>query len=266
MTSVEVVIPEQTNKLSFKTDVSRWADEISKVAYKGFTAERIIAGAMQAGVKDEKIFDCDPASLFLALTKAARLGLDIGDSGIYLVPLNQKVKRRGVEKQMLVAEAWVDYRGLKLLAMRAGIVSRMDEYVIYDGDEWEVEYGLEPTLMHRPRKLAAQRGDIVAAYTVIQRRKALPTFHLMEIGEIEKRREKSRSWGPKYHPKCPPWYAAKTTVRDYLSRQPKTPEMIEALTMDDTEEIVQEVEVPTLAPGESLDPLTGVISTEDDGA
>lgn len=235
MTSTALAMPERTSKLTFKTDMEQWAAELDKVAHRGFSAERILAGAMAAAVKTPQLFDCDPKSLFLALHRAARLGLDIGESGLYLVPLNQTIKdkRTGSERTVLVAECWADYRGLKLLAYRSRIVRHMDEFVVYEGDRFEYELGLDPRLVHQPINPKEARGGIRGAYTVVDRHGAPRTFHWLPIEEIEKRRAKSRSWGPKVVRDCPPWYAMKSVVRDYLGRQPKTPEMIEALAADD---------------------------------
>src|SRR5689334_8306309 len=89
-----VALPENITRATFKTDVERWAPEIQKVAQRGFTPERVLAAALQAAVHEPKIFEATPQSLYLALMKTARWGLDIGDT-VHLVPLSKKVSKRG---------------------------------------------------------------------------------------------------------------------------------------------------------------------------
>ena len=70
------------------------------------------------------------------------------------------------------------------------------------------------------------------------------------VADIERIRAKSRSWGPKQIRDCPPWYAKKTVVRDWLNRQPKVGALAEALAHDD----VPEGEAVDVATGELLTP------------
>jgi len=209
-----------------------WADKINGTAWKNFDAARMAAGFAQAASKEPKLLESTPASLFLALSNIARWGLDIGE-GAHLVAISGR------------AEAWPDYRGLKALAMRQGLIRHMEEYVVYEGDEFEYAFGLSPYLKHRPCS-ETLRGTLVGAYTVIEIRGLQPKFHFMPIADIDRIRSKSRSWakGP-----CPPWYAKKTVVRDWLNRQPKVGALADALAHDDVPE------------GEAVDVATGEILT-----
>ena len=228
MTATAVAqIPESTNRVAFKTDIERWVPQLAPFCRPGFTSDRLIAGAVQAGVKEPKLFQCQPASIFLALVKCARLGLDIGESGMWLVPLKDK------KTDSLLCEAWTDYRAYKVLAQRARMIRGMDEYEVYAGDDFDYQLGLHPYLTHKPERDPKKRGQLIGAYSVINRPNRPGGFHFLSIFEIEQRRAKSRSWGPKDYSVCPPWWAKKAVVRDYFGRQPKTGEMVLALESDD---------------------------------
>lgn len=211
--------------------ITDWADKINGTAYRGFDAARMAAGLMQAAAKEPKLLEATPASLFLALSNIARWGLDIGE-GAHLVAIGGR------------AEAWPDYRGLKALAMRQGIIRHMEEAVVYAGDDFEYALGTDPILRHKPC-VESKRGELVGAYSVITLRFGVRTFHYMPIGDIERIRAKSRSWGPKAFTDCPPWYAKKTVVRDWLNRQPKSGALADALRHDDAPD------------GEAVDVTTG---------
>jgi recombination protein RecT len=208
----------------FKVDLTKLGNDIAQVAYRGFTAERLLAECVEAATKEPKILEAHPRSVYLALMKCARWGLDIGD-GVYLVPLNSK--------NGMTVEAWPSYHGLKALAIRQGLVRGMDEFPVYSGDEFEYELGLDARLRHVPAS-SAKRGELRGAYTIIRLPGGVKTFHYLPIEDIEVTRANSRSWGPTQVKGCPPWYAMKTVVRDWLSRQPKAGALADALEVDDT--------------------------------
>lgn len=242
MTTTAVAeIPAQVTKVTIKAHADRWIPQLAPFCRPDFMPERLIAGLLQAAVNTPKLLECQPATLFLALVKCARLRLDIGESGMWLVPLSKSVKGpNGEWTKVLSCEAWIDYRGLKVLAQRAGLVRSMDEYVVYQGDQFDYSLGLHPTLTHKPVGDPAKRGAIIGAYTIVSRRGQPTSFHYLPLADIDARRASSRSWSDEAlvrdkKPKgAPAWWCCKAVVRDYLGRQPKTgEEMRLALAADD---------------------------------
>ncbi|MCC7132448.1 MAG: recombinase RecT [Gemmatimonadales bacterium] len=225
------VIPATTNKVSFKADIEAWTPQLAPYCRHGFTPERLIVGALQAAVNTPDLFACQPASIFLALVKCARLGLDIGESGMWLVPIDSK----GVKR----CEAWIDYRAYKVLGKRSRMIRSMEEFVVYAGDEFDYALGLQPYLRHKPTTDPAKRGAILGAYAIIHRPHQPPSFHYLPIADIEARRAKSRGWSDKAlakkgEPTGPiAWWSMKAVCRDWFSRQPKTGDMALALESDD---------------------------------
>lgn len=233
MTGTALTKPDQ-----LRASIEPMADQLAAVAPKWFTPERIIAATLSAAAKDAAIFEADRKSLYLSLMKVARWGLDIGD-GVDLVVVGGKV------------DAWPDYRGLKALAIRQGLIRNAEEYVVYQGDAYTYEAGLNPILRHQP---SGAGGPIVAAYTIITLPRGLRTFNWMWLADIERIRAKSRSWGPGKVKDCPPWYAKKTVIRDYLNRQPKSGVLADAMKADDITDEPERVEAPTV-----IDPATGEV-------
>ena len=186
-------------------NLQRMSEHLTKLAPPWFTVDRIIAGVLTAAAKDPNLYEADPKSLYVALSRAARWGLDIGD-GVDLVIIGGKV------------EAWPSYQGLKALLMREKMIRGAQEYVIYEGEHYEYEAGFEPRLVHRPERGAVGR-QIIAAYSLIALPQGERTFNLVWIDEIEAVRSKSRSWK---NGACPPWYAQKTAFRNWVNKQPKS--------------------------------------------
>lgn len=212
---------------ALKQAVAPMAPELQAVCFKMFTPERIFASLYAAAAKEPAILDADRKSLYLSLMKVARWGLDIGD-GVDLVVIGGKV------------DAWPDYKGLKALAIRQGLIRNAEEYVVFEGEPYEYAAGLHPVLQHKPVSGANTR-DIVAAYSIITLPRGLRTFNWLWLPQIEAIRAKSRSWGPNKSPRCPPWYAKKTAIRDYLNRQPKSGALAEAMASDDVAELPEGV-------------------------
>lgn len=214
---------------SLRQVVEPMAPEIQAVAFKMFTPERIFASLFAAAAKEPALFDADRKSLYLSLMKVARWGLDIGD-GVDLVVIGGKV------------DAWPDYRGLKALAIRQGLIRNAEEFVVYEGETYRYEAGLNPILQHQP--LAGSPGrKIVAAYSIITLPRGLRTFNWMWLPDIERIRAKSRSWGPNKVADPPAWYCKKTVIRDYLNRQPKSGALADAMESDDVAAVDGQAEV-----------------------
>jgi len=244
MTAVAVSKRDAGSAIQSKILVD-WAEKINGLAYRDFDATRMAAAFAQAATKEPKLLEATPASLYIAITNAAKWGLDIGE-GVYLVPINSKVKGPDGDRWETRCEAWPSYHGLKHMAMRQNIVRLMEEYVVYAGDDFDYQLGTDGFLRHRPCA-EAKRGQMVGAYTIITLRFGAKTWHYMPIGDIELIRAKSKSWGPKYIKDCPPWYAMKTVARSWLNRQPKSGAIADALKHDD---------VPD---GEAVDVTTGEV-------
>ncbi|MFA5266163.1 MAG: recombinase RecT, partial [Opitutaceae bacterium] len=57
------------------------------------------------------------------------------------------------------------YRGLISLARRSGQIVSIEAHAVFAADEFVVEFGLDPKLVHRPT-LSKERGEITAFYAI----------------------------------------------------------------------------------------------------
>lgn len=226
---------------AFHSYLMELAPQIEQVLPKIMRVADVVQAALIAAEKTPEILKCSRPSIALALLRCARLGLDIGED-IHLVPIKGKL------------EAWPDYKGLIRLAREAHLVRDIVPRPVYRGDTYSFAYGLVEKLDHVPCA-AEKRGPLVAAWCRITLPGHRVTFHQMAIEDIEARRKNSRTWGPQDHPVCPPWYAMKTVVRDWLNRQPKgkaSRQLAEALTASDAGEGISAPEDVDLTTGEVL--------------
>jgi recombination protein RecT len=80
----------------------------------------------------------------------------------------------------------IGYKGIVSIILRTGQVSRINAEVVYKGEEFEVEYGLEPKLRHKPNfDVSRKADDILYAYAVAKHKNGEYQFCVMTRDQIE---------------------------------------------------------------------------------
>lgn len=158
-------------------------EAIAKALPKHMTADRMAMVAFSEIRKNPKLLSCSPQSLVASVITASQLGLEPGPLGhCYLVPFwNDKTKSYDVQLQ-------IGYRGMLALARRSGEISDLYGQIVYTNDFFEVEYGLDRKLVHRPAE-DGDRGEPKGAYVVARFRDGGSFFDYMPWKEILRRRD-----------------------------------------------------------------------------
>ena len=156
--------------------------QINKVATRHLTAEKLMRLVTGEVKKTPALAKCSVASVMRCVMEAARLGLQPGGAlgQFYIVPY-------GAEATPIVG-----YRGLITLARRSGKIRRLEARVVYEADTFEVRFGTDPGLTHIP-SMKAERGDIVAAYMVVQMEGESIQVEVMTREDILAIRDRSRA-------------------------------------------------------------------------
>jgi|TARA_R100000329_G_scaffold150636_1_gene144076 recombination protein RecT len=201
-------------------------NSLIKIAPQGTDVDRIIRVAMFEAVKNERLVQCSPTSVYMALAKACELDLVAG--GVLhrasLVPMWDK-KTKGYN-----AELWIEYTGLMDLVKRSGEVAHFKAEVVYENDEFEHSFDLESGEILRHKKCHDNPGDLVLAYAVCFFKDGQRQVEVMRKDQINKIRRNSRS------PDSGPWSQhteemwRKTVIRricKYLPLTPKTTAVLE---------------------------------------
>jgi recombination protein RecT len=97
--------------------------------------------------KNEKLltaFNENPASMFASILAGAEIGLIPSDmlGEFYLIP-------RKIDGKMSVTPL-IGYKGLVNIILRSGEVSKVHTQCVYEGEEFEPIFGLEPNIIHKP--------------------------------------------------------------------------------------------------------------------
>jgi len=173
-------------RLLLKTHEAEIAEHMAKAA--GVDIEQVLSTAItELATATPKVqaalMACDGTSILKAVVDAARYGLVFGSvlGQAYLVP------RKG--KCCLD----VGYRGYEALIYRSGTVFAIQSGVVYEGDEYDVEIGRQPPILHRPNLTASHHADkIVAAYVVASVRDGLSVAEPMNREDLDHIRAKSK--------------------------------------------------------------------------
>jgi len=197
-----------------------------KIAPQGTDVDRIIRVAMFETAKNERLVQCSPSSVYMALAKACELDLVAG--GVLhrasLVPMWDK-KSKGYN-----AELWIEYTGLMDLVKRSGEVAHFKAEVVYENDDFEHSFDLEKGEVLRHKKCHDNPGDLLLAYAVCFFKDGQRQVEVMRKDQINKIRKSSRS------PDSGPWAQhteemwRKTVIRricKYLPLTPKTTAVLE---------------------------------------
>lgn len=192
---------------------------------KHITADRMIRVAINCIRKNPKLLDCDPASLFGAITEAATYGWELGGvlGHAYLVPFKRECT--------LIP----GYKGMIDLCRRSGQISTISLEVVHEGDAFDYSIGDDPHIHHKPNDRDPKRDSkpITHAYAVVRLRDGGVQRSVWSRERIDAHKEQySKGWdwaenGDKSKgggKKDSPWHTAwptmakKTVIRDMIGR------------------------------------------------
>lgn len=188
-------------------------------------AERMVRALLTECEKNPQLLDCTPLSLFGAVLQVAQLGLELGGptGQAYLIPFKK------------TAQLVIGYKGFVTLAHRSGQVQRITPRTVREGDVFDIQFGTEQRIVHKPAM--EQAGEAVGYYAVVELANGGVDFEYMTRVQVEQHRARfalSKSGGP--------WtahfdeMAMKTCIRKLAKRLPLSVEWQTAAGLDEQTE------------------------------
>lgn len=212
------IVSSKDKQATIRDLLEKAKPSISAVLPKHVTADRLLKVALSATARTPALLACSPQSILLAVMQSAELGLEVGGllGDAYLVPFKGQV-------QLIVG-----YRGMVKLARQSGELTSLEAYVVHSNDKFEIEFGLEPRLVHKP-VMQGERGDVVAAYAIARFKDGARQVDVMTRAEIDALKTRSASgangpWVTDF-----PEMAKKSVVRRLCKYLPLSPELSKAL-------------------------------------
>lgn len=216
-------------KKSMQTYIKSMESEIKKALPSVITPERFTRMLLTALSVNPKLGACTPASFLGAMMSAAQLGVEpntpLGQA--YILPYNNK--------GTLEAQFQLGYKGLIDLAYRSGEVEVVQAHVVYENDDFECEYGLEPKLSHKPA--SKDRGEPIKVYAVFKTKSGGYGFETMSMDDVRRHAEK---YSQAYKSSFSPWkssfeeMAKKTVLKKVLKFAPLKSDFVRAVVQDET--------------------------------
>lgn len=196
---------------------------------KHLTPDRLVRIAMTTIQRNPKLLDCDPKSLLGTIIQCGQLGLEPDDilGRAYLVPFrNNKANRTDV--QLIIG-----YKGLIDLARRSAKVSNIYVRMVYEKEPFNLEYGTNAKITHRPLSPAKRGVAIVGVYAVAHFTDGGMAFEWLWKAEVDKIREKSKAkdtgpWVTDYEQ-----MVLKTAIRRLAKYLPMSVEFQKAAALDE---------------------------------
>lgn len=194
---------------------------------------------------------CDPMSLVQGAMYGAQLGLEPGAAlgHFYLVP----------RKNTAVFQ--LGYKGLLELVRRGGDIDRIEARAVYAEDEFDVLFGTDARIRHRPNLVGA-RGEIIAFYSLAVYRGGAEQVAVMRRDEVDRIRDshaaaKSGPWVSDYEQ-----MGCKTVLRRLCKVLPLKADIAASIATDD-----QAITVPlsgSMLDDQASKPLVDDVDEPDD--
>lgn len=245
--SKATVAKPDDDKPTLRQLIDRMRPEIARALPKHMDPDRIARIAITLIGGNPQLAACTSESFLGALMTASQLGLEPGPLGeAYLVPYGNKVT------------FIPGYKGLIKLAWQSEQLKHIDAHEVYEGDDFDYAYGLEPFLRHKPTR--GQRGKVTDVYAVATFLNGGSAFVVMGVDDVEAIRKRSKA--SKNGPWVTDWnqMAKKTALRQLAKFLPMSTELrkfataahLDGSTRTDYERPVDET-VPTWIEGSVTD-------------
>lgn len=216
----ETTVVEKKNKTIFDI-IQAGAKQFATALPKHINTDRFVRIAITTIRQNPKLAQCNQESLLGALMVSAQLGLEPGVLGqCYLIPYGRECQFQ------------IGYKGMIELLRRSGQLKDIYAYSVYENDDFEITYGLDRNLIHKPN--LENKGNFLGCYCVAILKDGAKAFEYMTKEEIETHAKKfSKTFGNG------PWktdfkaMAHKTVVKKMLKWLPLSVEFLENIEKDD---------------------------------
>lgn len=200
--------------------------------------ERNLVNALMA---NPALMEYDPRLIFREVSKAAGLGLLLDPllgEGYIVTAYNYKTRK--TEPQLRVG-----YKGMNKLARQAGNVAGIYAHEVHALDDVECDLGFPKVFHHKP-KLFGDRGDIIGYVALITFKDGTFDFEPMSVDQCQEIRDRSDAWKAFKDGKIKstPWstdeseMSKKTVLRRLMKRQDQSPELANAIRIENEAEHV----------------------------
>ncbi len=231
--SVATLAKQKRAKLKAMLSMESVQAGLIEVAREEIDPQRMMRMVMVAAIKNPEILECTAESVLRVLMECAELGLEPSSirQEAHIIPYKSS-SRAGITEATLQ----IGYKGVEKLVRRSGFVDVINAVCVHDGDLFEVELGLNPTLKHLMGTGPRQDSTITHVYAYAKLSNGAKKFEVLDRGEINKIRgcayERSKPWEQ--------WYgemAKKSAIKRLAKHLPMDDQGSAAIALSERREI-----------------------------
>lgn len=226
---------DRTRK-TLQSQISGMAKEFERALPGKIGVERMMRIVMTAILKNPLLAQCEPTTFFGALLQSLQLGLEVNTplGQAYLIPR----KKNDKNGRFLYWECnfQLGYQGLLELCYRSRRYEIISARIVYDGDDFDYQYGSHQYLSHTPRYTSEKP---VYAYGYYKLKDGGEDFVVWKYENALKHGEEfSDAFSSKYapwqsHSETQEAMVRKTMLKQVLHYAPKSVELSEASNADE---------------------------------
>lgn len=254
--------------------IERLTPEFQRAMPQGREAAQLVRDALTCLRTIKKLNQCSPESVLGALMTCAQLGLRPGVLGqAWPLPFWDKDANEG--RGGFNATLIIGYQGYIDLANRSGRVDDIIARTVYEDDVFDVDYGLDSRLVHKPAMFRDgymenldQEPVARAYYAVVRYKGSGSAFWVMSRAQVERHAKRYSKQKDKYGNLTGAWktnfneQGQKTTIRMLAKFMPKSPEFSALLQGLQVDEGVRLNYSPDAQPDETTQPVEEYIDGE----
>jgi recombination protein RecT len=203
-----------------RTQIDDMAGQFQAALPAHIPVERFARVVMTAIQNNGDLLSCSRKSLFNAAMKAAQDGLLPDGREGAMVPYKGQV-------------TWMPMvGGIRKKVRNSGEIATWDVHAVFENDAFEYELGDEPFIRHKPA--LANRGKLIAVYSIATLKSGEKSRDVMSVEDVEKIRSKSLAKnGPWSDPIFYPEMAKKTVARRHSKVLPMSSDLDDLIRRDD---------------------------------
>ncbi len=218
-------------------------DQFEMALPKWLSVDRLLRIVFSSTIKNPRILDCTRESILQSVMQCAQTGLEPILGRAHLIPYHNSKQINGKWVKVWECQFQPGYQGLVDLARRSGEIKDVFAMVVYENDDFDMEYGTNRKLEHRPT-IKGDPGKPIGAYAVWELKDGTKPFEFMPLHKLYKRRDKSQAYqyaiknSTNKNAQETPWIQwpeeqmMKTVVKHSSKLKPASIEYMEAVELD----------------------------------
>jgi len=223
------VADQKTAVIVFRDLVEKQVAQFLKVMDQR-TCDRFVRTLMTNYQEKVEVQKCDPMTILHVAMRAAQDGLMLDGVEAAIVPF----KDAQGPGQRVVATYVPMIQGIRKKVRNSGLLSDWIVRPVYEGDEFEMSFGTNEYIHHKPSETGGRTRKLRGVYSIATFKDGTKSHRYMNRDEVEDIRSKSKAkHGPWDDPIFYPEMAVKTLARNHSKQLPMSSDMVVFWQRDD---------------------------------